>query len=327
MVSSLFPTINIPNQKQHSFTPSAKKTLTVKKERAKERPTPATHSLSKKKDPKRDPLIGDAFIVKKETPTHRQRIHCQKRETHFATATHRLLIGDTFIGVAFLQRQKRTSISSPSRRFLQRTGDGLASIHRRREGDALATIQASHSAAQRRCEGDNPSVALSGPPATIQASHSSSLQRHFGDAPSDALATVQLPFTDSGGFCCGRYLVVAVSLQSLWSLTLAILDAYAILIELSNLRIWPVKIIDPHLVSSFFDDYKRVYLHATTELENRCAWVAECSLNIQVTTGVEGNICLVGHLQTNTCHSLLDHVCNIHFLRSATWIITTIIII
>ncbi|KAM3704876.1 hypothetical protein ACB094_03G040000 [Castanea mollissima] len=60
----------------------------------------------------------------------------------------------------------------------------------------------------------------------------------------------------------------------------------------------PVNIIDPHLVSSFFDDYKRVYLHATTELENRSAWVAECSLNIQVTTGVEGNICLVEHLQT-----------------------------
>ena len=52
----------------------------------------------------------------------------------------------------------------------------------------------------------------------------------------------------------------------------------------------PVKIIDPHLVSLFFDNYKRVYLHATTELENRRAWVAECSLNIQVTTGVEGNI-------------------------------------
>ncbi|KAM3704894.1 hypothetical protein ACJW31_03G040700 [Castanea mollissima] len=59
-----------------------------------------------------------------------------------------------------------------------------------------------------------------------------------------------------------------------------------------------VKIIDPHLVSSFFDNYKRVYLHSTTELENRSAWVAECSLNIQVTMGVEGNICLVQHLQT-----------------------------
>ena len=60
----------------------------------------------------------------------------------------------------------------------------------------------------------------------------------------------------------------------------------------------PVKIIDPNLVSSFFETYKRVYLHATTELENRGAWVAECSLNIQVTTGVEGNVCLVEHLQT-----------------------------
>ena len=60
----------------------------------------------------------------------------------------------------------------------------------------------------------------------------------------------------------------------------------------------PVKIIDPNLVSSFFETYKRVYLHATTELENRGAWVAECSLNIQVITGVEGNICLVEHLQT-----------------------------
>lgn len=60
----------------------------------------------------------------------------------------------------------------------------------------------------------------------------------------------------------------------------------------------PVKIIDPHLVSSFFDDYKRVYLHATIELENRSGWVAQCSLNIQVTTELEGNICLLEHLDT-----------------------------
>ena len=39
-------------------------------------------------------------------------------------------------------------------------------------------------------------------------------------------------------------------------------------------------------------------MHATTQLENRSAWVAECSLNIQVTTGVAGNICLVKHLQS-----------------------------
>lgn len=60
----------------------------------------------------------------------------------------------------------------------------------------------------------------------------------------------------------------------------------------------PVKIIDPHLVSSFFDNYRRVYLHATTEFENRSSWVAECSLNIQVTMELEGDVCLVEHLQT-----------------------------
>nr|GMD45345.1 mannosylglycoprotein endo-beta-mannosidase [Ipomoea batatas] len=60
----------------------------------------------------------------------------------------------------------------------------------------------------------------------------------------------------------------------------------------------PVKIVDPHLVSSFFDDYKRVYLHTTTELVNKSAWEAECSLNIQVSTELEGNMCLVEHLET-----------------------------
>lgn len=60
----------------------------------------------------------------------------------------------------------------------------------------------------------------------------------------------------------------------------------------------PVKIVDPHLVASFFDNYKRVYLHATTELVNRSAWVADCALNIQVTTELEGNVCLIEHLQT-----------------------------
>ncbi|KAF7112461.1 hypothetical protein RHSIM_RhsimUnG0226200 [Rhododendron simsii] len=60
----------------------------------------------------------------------------------------------------------------------------------------------------------------------------------------------------------------------------------------------PVKIVDPHLVSSFFDNYKRVYLHATTGLVNKSARVAECSLNVQVTTEVKGGFCLVEHLQT-----------------------------
>ncbi|CAA6654061.1 unnamed protein product [Spirodela intermedia] len=43
----------------------------------------------------------------------------------------------------------------------------------------------------------------------------------------------------------------------------------------------PVKIIDPHLVSSFFDDFKRAYLHSTAEFENRSSWLAECSITIQ----------------------------------------------
>ncbi|KAL5995279.1 hypothetical protein ACLOJK_025337 [Asimina triloba] len=59
----------------------------------------------------------------------------------------------------------------------------------------------------------------------------------------------------------------------------------------------PVKITDPHLVSTFYDNYKRVYLHTTAELENRSSWVAECSMNIHVTTELEGSICLVEHLQ------------------------------
>ncbi|KAK4803583.1 hypothetical protein SAY86_003400 [Trapa natans] len=67
--------------------------------------------------------------------------------------------------------------------------------------------------------------------------------------------------------------------------------------EVSVSMTGPVRIIDPHLVSSFFDNYKRVYLHATTELENRSADFAECSINIQVSTELEGNVCLVEQLQ------------------------------
>ncbi|KAL3631651.1 hypothetical protein CASFOL_024635 [Castilleja foliolosa] len=60
----------------------------------------------------------------------------------------------------------------------------------------------------------------------------------------------------------------------------------------------PVKIVDPHLVSSFFDNYKRAYLHTTMELVNKSKLVAECTLNIQVGTELEGNVFLVEHLQT-----------------------------
>nr|XP_027188383.1 mannosylglycoprotein endo-beta-mannosidase-like isoform X2 [Cicer arietinum] len=60
----------------------------------------------------------------------------------------------------------------------------------------------------------------------------------------------------------------------------------------------PIKIIDPHLVSSFFDNYERAYLHTTTELENMSSWTAECSLSVLVTIELEDSICLVEHLQT-----------------------------
>ncbi|CAN8311694.1 unnamed protein product [Cochlearia groenlandica] len=60
----------------------------------------------------------------------------------------------------------------------------------------------------------------------------------------------------------------------------------------------PVRIIDPHLVSTFFDDYKRAYLHVTTELENKSTWIADCSVNIQITKELENGFCLVEHLQT-----------------------------
>jgi hypothetical protein len=61
----------------------------------------------------------------------------------------------------------------------------------------------------------------------------------------------------------------------------------------------PVKIIDPHLVSSFFDDFKRSYLHTTVQLQNKSSWVAECNITLQVTTDLEGNICLVEHFQNS----------------------------
>ncbi|XP_047319995.1 mannosylglycoprotein endo-beta-mannosidase [Impatiens glandulifera] len=60
----------------------------------------------------------------------------------------------------------------------------------------------------------------------------------------------------------------------------------------------PVKIVDPHLVSSFFDNYTRVYLHSTMDLVNRSNTVTECSLNVQVTTELDGNTCLIEHIQS-----------------------------
>lgn len=60
----------------------------------------------------------------------------------------------------------------------------------------------------------------------------------------------------------------------------------------------PVKIVDPHLVSSFFDNYKRAYLHSTLELVNKSNFIADCSLNIQVGIDLDGDICVVEHLQS-----------------------------
>ncbi|KAG8363817.1 hypothetical protein BUALT_Bualt19G0061700 [Buddleja alternifolia] len=60
----------------------------------------------------------------------------------------------------------------------------------------------------------------------------------------------------------------------------------------------PVKMVDPHLVSSFFDNYKRAYLHTTLELVNKSNSIAECTVNIQVGTELEGDIIRVEHLQT-----------------------------
>ena len=60
----------------------------------------------------------------------------------------------------------------------------------------------------------------------------------------------------------------------------------------------PVRIIDPHLVSTFYDDYERAYLHVTAELENKSTWSADCSVNIQVTAELENGVCLVEHLHT-----------------------------
>ncbi|KAF5195845.1 mannosylglycoprotein endo-beta-mannosidase, partial [Thalictrum thalictroides] len=60
----------------------------------------------------------------------------------------------------------------------------------------------------------------------------------------------------------------------------------------------PVTIGDPHLVSTFFDNYKRAYLHSTIELENRSSSVVDCTLNIQVTTELEEDTSLVEHFQT-----------------------------
>ncbi|XP_020576152.1 mannosylglycoprotein endo-beta-mannosidase-like isoform X2 [Phalaenopsis equestris] len=60
----------------------------------------------------------------------------------------------------------------------------------------------------------------------------------------------------------------------------------------------PVKLSDPHLVSSFFDNYEKSYLQSTVDLENKSQWLAECSLTIQVTAELDEGMRLLEHLQT-----------------------------
>nr|ATA62831.1 putative glycoside hydrolase family 2 protein [Juniperus oxycedrus] len=60
----------------------------------------------------------------------------------------------------------------------------------------------------------------------------------------------------------------------------------------------PVKISDPHLVSSFFDDLKRVYLHTTAEYTNVSSLAANCTLKVQVSIELEDGMCLIEHVET-----------------------------
>ncbi|KAL6565423.1 hypothetical protein OROHE_004478 [Orobanche hederae] len=69
--------------------------------------------------------------------------------------------------------------------------------------------------------------------------------------------------------------------------------------EVSLIVTGPVKIVDPHIVSSFFDNYERAYLHTTMVLVNKSNLVAKCSLNIQVEAELDGNIFVVEHLQSH----------------------------
>nr|Q5H7P5.4 RecName: Full=Mannosylglycoprotein endo-beta-mannosidase; Short=Endo-beta-mannosidase; Contains: RecName: Full=Mannosylglycoprotein endo-beta-mannosidase 31 kDa subunit; Contains: RecName: Full=Mannosylglycoprotein endo-beta-mannosidase 28 kDa subunit; Contains: RecName: Full=Mannosylglycoprotein endo-beta-mannosidase 42 kDa subunit [Lilium longiflorum]BAD89079.2 endo-beta-mannosidase [Lilium longiflorum] len=69
--------------------------------------------------------------------------------------------------------------------------------------------------------------------------------------------------------------------------------------EVSLYTSGPVKIADVHLVSSFFDMFRRAYLHSTVELENKSSWRAECSLTILVTTELDGDFNLIEYHQTH----------------------------
>eukprot|EP00252_Welwitschia_mirabilis_P014173 TRINITY_DN31221_c0_g1_i1.p1 TRINITY_DN31221_c0_g1~~TRINITY_DN31221_c0_g1_i1.p1 ORF type:complete len:972 (-),score=181.04 TRINITY_DN31221_c0_g1_i1:486-3401(-) len=61
----------------------------------------------------------------------------------------------------------------------------------------------------------------------------------------------------------------------------------------------PIKIADPHLVSTFFDDYKRVYLHTTAEFTNLSQLDIDCTLKLRVTQEKEDGMTLIDHVSTH----------------------------
>eukprot|EP00249_Psilotum_nudum_P010087 c22324_g1_i1 orf=833-3763(-) len=66
--------------------------------------------------------------------------------------------------------------------------------------------------------------------------------------------------------------------------------------EVSVFTTGPVKISDPHLVGSFFDNFKRCYLHTSTEITNASSKSLNCILKLQASIEVEGEICLIEHM-------------------------------
>ncbi|MCO5581965.1 hypothetical protein L7F22_035854 [Adiantum nelumboides] len=60
--------------------------------------------------------------------------------------------------------------------------------------------------------------------------------------------------------------------------------------EVSIYTTGPVKLSDPHLVSSFFDNFKRVYLHSSVELTNTSSKPVFCTIKMEVQTEPRKNL-------------------------------------
>ncbi|CAM6101571.1 unnamed protein product [Calypogeia fissa] len=68
--------------------------------------------------------------------------------------------------------------------------------------------------------------------------------------------------------------------------------------EVSLLFTGPITINDPHLVTTFYDNYTRAYLHASTELHNASSEDMNCSVKINVTRNIEDEFCSVEHIHS-----------------------------